>query len=131
LPSSGLRSQLGEDEVDRLADGAHVLEVFLGHGDVEALLEAHDQLDEVEAVGVEVFLEAGVLDDRVGLDAQDLDRDLAECSEDFVTFHWMVPPVDANSSMGSAPGDGPTGEDRAVQWPMPSPPSTGTIAPVT
>src|SRR4051794_33649623 len=90
LPSSGLRSQLGEDEVDRLADGADVLEVFFGYRDVEALLEAHDQLDQVEAVGVEVFLEAGVFHDGVGVHAQHLDRDFTQCGEDFCSFHCFL-----------------------------------------
>ena len=69
---------LAEDEVDRLADGGDALEVLFGHRDVEALLEAHDELDEVEAVGVEVLLEAGLFGDGVGLDAQHLDGDLAQ-----------------------------------------------------
>src|ERR687896_466476 len=50
----------------------------LGPRDVELLLEGHDELDEVEAVGVEVLLEPCVLGDDVGLDAQHLDRRLLD-----------------------------------------------------
>ena len=57
----------GHDEVDGLADGADALEVFLGHGDVETLLEAHHELHEVEAVGVEVGADAAIGDPENGL----------------------------------------------------------------
>src|SRR5439155_655705 len=60
---TSLRPHLGEHEVDRLADGRDTFEVVFGHFDVEALLEAHHQLDEVEAVGVEILLETGTLGD--------------------------------------------------------------------
>ena len=52
-------ADLAEHEVDRVADGGDALELVLGHLDVEVLLEAHHELDEVEAVGLEVFFEAG------------------------------------------------------------------------
>src|SRR5438132_561286 len=58
---SGVGTQLAEDERQRLADGLDALEVLLRYRDVEALLEGHDELDEVEAVGVEVLLEPGLL----------------------------------------------------------------------
>src|SRR5439155_2969262 len=84
---SRLRGDFGHHEVDGLADGADVLEILFGHRNVEPLLEPHHEFDEVEAVGVEILLEAGVLDDRVGIDAQHLDRDLSQCGECFLTFH--------------------------------------------
>src|SRR5262249_5172062 len=58
-----LRPHLGQHEIDRLAHGRDAFEVVLRHFDVEALLEAHHQLDEVEAVGVEVLLEPSGLGD--------------------------------------------------------------------
>ena len=57
-----LRAQsLPLDHVEGLADGLDVLELLLLDGDVELVLEGHDELDEVEAVGVEVVGEAGLL----------------------------------------------------------------------
>ena len=47
-------SELGGDELVRLADGLDALELGLVDGDAEGLLERHHELDEVEAVGVEV-----------------------------------------------------------------------------
>ena len=48
-----------DDEVVGLADGLDALELLLVDGDVELLFERHDQLDEVEAVGVEVVARSG------------------------------------------------------------------------
>ena len=59
-----------------MADGRDAFEVVFGHFDVEALLETHHELDEVEAVGVEVFLEASRFGDLVGLDTQHFDGDV-------------------------------------------------------
>src|SRR5579862_7068092 len=73
-----LRPHLREHEVDGLADGRDTFEVVLGHLDVEALFEAHHQLNEVEAVGVEILLEARTLGDEPGLDAQDLGGDILD-----------------------------------------------------
>src|SRR5687767_14526915 len=47
-------SELALDEVEGGADGLDALQLLLFHGHVELLLERHDELDEVEAVGVEV-----------------------------------------------------------------------------
>src|SRR5215218_6943318 len=46
---------------DRVADGAELLRVLVGDVDVELLLELHDQLDDVEAVGAEILDEAGLI----------------------------------------------------------------------
>ena len=43
-------------EVVGVLDGLDAFELFLGHLDLELFLERHDELDEVEAVGVEVGL---------------------------------------------------------------------------
>ena len=97
-------------EVDGLPDGGDALEVLLGDRDVEALLEGHHELDQVEAVGVEVLLEAGVLGDGVGVDAEHLDGHLAQRSERLVAFHRLVPPECGRSANGCCAGG---------QWPMP------------
>ena len=53
-----------------------VLGGIVGNLAAELLLERHDQLDGVEAVGAEIVDEAGVVGDLVGLDAEMLDDDL-------------------------------------------------------
>ena len=44
---------LADDEIEGLAHGLDTLELFFFDGHVELFLEGHDQLHEVEAVGVE------------------------------------------------------------------------------
>src|SRR3974377_1145959 len=113
MPSPPSPTDLREHEVACLADGRDPFEVVLGYFDVEALLEAHDQLHQIEAVGVEILLEARGLGDLLGVDAQHLGGYLAARGQRVRTFH-------RNGS-----------SSYRVQWPMPKPPSTGTTAPVT
>src|SRR3546814_4900435 len=70
--------ELALDEVEGGADGLDALQLLLLDRDVELLLEGHDQLDQVEAVGIEVVGEAGLLGDLAGLDGEDLHRALLE-----------------------------------------------------
>jgi hypothetical protein len=44
------------DVVDGLTDGLDLLRVLVRDLDPELILELHDQLDEVEGVGVEILL---------------------------------------------------------------------------
>src|SRR4029079_446372 len=53
-----------------ITDGAELFRLLVRDIDVEFLLEGHDQLDRVEAVGAEVFHEAGVVGQLFALDAQ-------------------------------------------------------------
>ena len=50
-----------DDVVDSLADGRDLLRIFVRDLDPEWILELHDQLDEIEGVGVEILLERGLL----------------------------------------------------------------------
>src|SRR3954462_30558 len=59
-----------QDEVDRLADGLDVLGLVLSDADAVGVLELDDQLDEVERVGFEVFLEPAVLLDDSSVDTE-------------------------------------------------------------
>src|SRR5947209_18450270 len=72
------------DVVDRLADGRDLLRVLVRDLDPELVLELHDQLDEVERVGVEILLEGRLLVDLALVDAQLLDQDLLDSLEDFL-----------------------------------------------
>ncbi len=47
------------DVVDRVLDGLDLLGVFVGNLDVEGLFELHHQLDHVQRIRAQVFLEAG------------------------------------------------------------------------
>ena len=55
-----------------------------GTVDVELLLERHHELDEVEAVGVEIVAELGVGRHLVLRDREHLDGALAEAGEQFL-----------------------------------------------
>src|SRR6266511_3181641 len=54
---------VARDVVDGLPDGLDLLRVFVGDLDPELVLQLHDQLDEVEGVGVEVLLKGGLFGD--------------------------------------------------------------------
>jgi len=79
----------GDDEVGGLADGADTLELLLGDGDVELFLDGHHELDQIEAVGVEIVFEAGVLGDERTLDAEDLHGSIGDLVEDFLAVHTL------------------------------------------
>src|SRR5581483_9156210 len=105
-------AQLAEHERQGLADRVDTVEVLFGDGDVEALLERHHELDEVEAVGVEVLLEPGFLGDGRRVDGQYFDRRLLQNGERLGAIHGVAPLCEG------------------AQCPMESPPSTGMAAPV-
>jgi hypothetical protein len=48
---------VGRDVVDGLSDSRDLLGVLVRDLDPELILELHDQLDEIERVGVEILLE--------------------------------------------------------------------------
>ena len=47
------------DVIDRVLDGLDLLRVFVGNLEVEGLFKLHHQLDHVQRIGAQVFLEAG------------------------------------------------------------------------
>src|SRR6267378_6618330 len=60
----------------RRPDRAELLRLFVRDVDVEFLLERHDQLDGIEAVGTEVFHKACVVGELVAFDAELFDDDV-------------------------------------------------------
>src|SRR5918911_2050335 len=72
------------DVVDRLANGLDFLRVLVRDLDPELILQLHDQLDQVERVGVEILLEGGLLGDLALLDAELLGQDVLDPLEDFL-----------------------------------------------
>src|SRR5215207_10630700 len=83
-------SELAGDQVVGLADRLDPLQLLLGDGDVELLLEGHDELDEVEAVGVEVVAEAGLGHDLVLGHGEHLDGALLETTEQFLIHDGLL-----------------------------------------
>src|SRR5579872_257008 len=71
------RSALGVllKELNGVADGQNRFSGVVGNLAVEFLLERHHEFDSVEAVGAEIFDEARVLGDFVGIDAEIVDDD--------------------------------------------------------
>src|SRR3954452_2999171 len=78
------RLLVGSDVVDGLPDGRDLLGVLVRDLDPEGVLELHDQLDQVERVGVEVLLERRLLGDLALLDPELLGQNLLDPLEDFI-----------------------------------------------
>src|SRR5581483_9471210 len=78
------------DVVDSLADGLDLLRVLVRDLDPELVLELHDQLDEVEGVGVEILLEGSLLRDVRLVDAELLGEDLLDPLVDFLARRCHV-----------------------------------------
>src|SRR5690349_6724817 len=76
--ATGLLAGLLVEILHGVADGAELLRLFVGDVDVELLLERHDELDGVEAVGAEVFHETGLGEQLLPLDAEFLDDDVLD-----------------------------------------------------
>src|SRR5205807_386016 len=85
--------------------------------DVELLLERHHQLDEVEAVRVEVLLEPRLLVDRLGLDAEDVDGEPGHGCEDLCSLHLSRSSFRTNDS-----GPSPSAHDAGPRQPGSGPP---------
>src|SRR5690242_9158678 len=71
----------------RIADRAELLRLFVGDVDVEFLLERHDQLDGVEAVGAQILHEARVRGELVALHAELLDDDVLDLLLELLHVH--------------------------------------------
>jgi hypothetical protein len=76
---------VGGDVVDGLPDGLDLLRVLVRDLDPELVLQLHDQLHEIERVGVEILLEGSVLRDLVLVDAELLRQDLLDPLEHFLS----------------------------------------------
>src|SRR5256712_2071515 len=73
------------DVVDSLTDGLDLLRVLVGNLDPELVFELHDQLDEIERIGIEIFLEGGLLRNLALVDAELLAQQLLYSLEDFLS----------------------------------------------
>src|SRR5215218_1584400 len=82
-PSSALLVR--GDVVDGLPDGLDLLRVLVRDLDPKLVLELHDQLHEIERVGIEILLEGGVIGDLVLVDSELLRQDFLDPLEDFLS----------------------------------------------
>jgi len=78
------------DEVDRRAHRGESLRFFVGDLDAELVFELHDELHQVQAIGVQVILERRFQRDVRGIDAKLVDQDVAHLSEDLVFAHLRL-----------------------------------------
>ena len=75
-----------------LADGADRLGLLVGDLHAEALLEVHDQLDQVERVGLQVVAHVRALDDIRGIDVETLDENLLHLAQNLCAIsHCLCP----------------------------------------
>ena len=81
---------VGRDVVDGLPDGRDLLGVLVGDLDPELILELHDQLDEIEGVGVQVVLEGRLVRDLIVVDSELLRQDFLDALEDLFTRRCHV-----------------------------------------
>src|SRR4029079_12863910 len=105
---------LGLDELDGVLDGEDLLRGVVRDLDAELLLEGHDQLDRVQAVGAKVVDETGVGRDLRLFDAQVFDHDLLHAVFDvahlFVSFGKTLHRADlwpGGRVLTQVPGAGP------------------------
>src|SRR5213595_2591159 len=71
----------------RRPDGAELLRLFVRDVDVESLLERHDELDRIEAVGAEIFHEARIVGELVALDPELFDDDVFDLLLELLHVH--------------------------------------------
>src|SRR5918995_533163 len=82
---SGCLLLVGDDVVDRLADGREFARVVIGNLESELILEIHDDLDQIERVGAEILLERCLLGDLALLDAELLAQRTLDLLENLLT----------------------------------------------
>src|SRR5437764_11538676 len=117
--SSGVRG----DVVDRLADRLDLLRVLVGDLHAELVLELHDQLDQVERVGVQVALERRALRHLILVDAELLHQDAADALQRFVSIHVAVSPISDSRTTETVLTESPScksdpGGADASRWPI-------------
>ena len=75
---------------DGITDGGNTFRVFVGDFTTEDFLEAHNQLDNIERVRLEVLAEASLRYDLVGLDAELIHNNIADLLEYLVVQNLVV-----------------------------------------
>src|SRR5579884_2404299 len=92
--AAGSSLGLGRDIGDSVTHGLDVADLFVGNIDTELVLESHDQLDDVQTVGTEVFRERSGLDDLFLLHAQLFDGYLLNSIENVLRhISRKIPPI--------------------------------------
>src|SRR5207247_1047217 len=81
---AGARLLVRRDVVDSLSDGLDLLRILVRDLDPELVFQLHDQLHEIERVGVEVLLERGIFRDLVLVDTELFRQDFLDPLEHFL-----------------------------------------------
>src|SRR6266852_123475 len=81
---SGTCCDLGPEDLHGLPDGRDVLELGIGHLDLEALLDGHDRAHQVDRVQPEVVEQVGLRRHGLRLDLQAVDQHLAQRLQNLV-----------------------------------------------
>jgi len=83
-------SAIGFDEVDRLTNGVQFFGLLIGDLGAKLSLELHEQLDDVEAVGVQVVGETCFTGDRISLGIGLLGNDVDDLVFDLSVRHGKL-----------------------------------------
>src|SRR5262245_49471373 len=83
--ASRLLLLVGDDVVDRLADGRELAGVLVRDLEPELILEVHDDLDEVKRVGAEITLDRRLFGDLALLDTELLGQRALHLLENLLT----------------------------------------------
>src|SRR3954454_12452924 len=86
--SGRVLGRAGRDPLGRLADGEQSGSLVIGDLDAVRVLQLHDQLDEIEGVGLEVLLEARAVLHPLRVDLQLRGQVLADALHHLVLGHW-------------------------------------------
>src|SRR5437764_1297991 len=81
---SGTCGDLGPEDLHGLPDGRDVLELRVGHLDLEALLDGHDRAHQVDRVQPEVVEQVGLRRYRLGLDLQAVHEHFTQGLQNFL-----------------------------------------------
>src|SRR5256714_1844280 len=81
---SGTCGDLGPEDLHCLPDGRDVLQLRIGHLDLEALLDGHDRAHQVDRVQSEVVEQVGLWRYRLGLDLQAVHEHLTQGLQNFL-----------------------------------------------
>src|SRR4051794_21267924 len=93
--SGGLFGDAAGHEVDDRSHGLHLGRLVVGDSDAIGVLELHEELDQVQRVGVQVVLEARAVADLTGVDGQLGGQVVPDALEHILPGHDPLPTLTA------------------------------------
>ena len=79
-----------ENKINRIADSLDVFHIFVGHFYIELILEFHDEISDVDRIGVKILLKAGsFFYFDIFFRNQFLFRELYDFFQNFISFHCV------------------------------------------